>query len=72
LGKIIGGPYQFKPDSNPGVGAYDLESFKKFTMPSSPNAKIMKPTNKELSPCRSLPVNQAGPDAYDGHIKPFG
>ena len=50
LGKVlikmtIGGKYQWKPDSNPSVGAYDVNSAIEFTKPSAPSIKIINNQN---------------------------
>lgn len=39
----IAPPYQFKPDSNPGVGSYDIESGDRYLRHRSPEVKIKKP-----------------------------
>lgn len=70
MGKFIGGKYQFKPDSNPPVGAYDVDGAFQKIRPQSSAPKITRPSNG--SPFRSLAIKESGPDGYDGHIKPFG
>jgi hypothetical protein len=60
---INGEPYKFKPDSNPAVGQYDIEGGMKALLVNNPSVGIQRPSDN--SPCRTLPVNKAGPDAYD-------
>lgn len=51
----IGGKYQWKPDSNPPVGAYDIQSAVEFTKPSVPSTKIVNSTKNE-KPQENLPA----------------
>ena len=44
----IGGKYQWKPDSNPPVGAYDVNSAIEFIKPSAPSTKIINNKKKKI------------------------
>ena len=39
----IAPPYKFTPDSNPGVGSYDVEAGDRYLKHKSPETKIKKP-----------------------------
>jgi len=64
----MGSKYIFKPDSNPPVGGYDIESANKHTKSKSRAAHI----REETSPYRRPIDNDPGPGHHDGHLDAFG
>ena len=69
LNKIdFGKKYEFKVDSNPHVGKYDVNTASKLTKPASKAAKIMMPTSSYKRPVENSPE----PGTYDAHLKSFG
>ena len=64
----FGSKYQFKADSNPAPGKYNIDQSDRFlsTRRKSPSARI----TTETSPYRR-PVEPT-PDPYSGHLTPFG
>ncbi len=63
----IGGKYKWKPDSNPPVGAYDVDQAIIQTKPTIPSAIITKNLFQKKAPEQS-----PAPGEYDGHLKDFG
>jgi len=64
----MGSKYVFKPDSNPPVGAYDIDSSKELVSSRSKAALI----REEVSPYRRPKEETPAPGTYDSHLKPFG
>ena len=64
----MGSKYVFKADSNPPVGAYDLDASNKHTKSKSRAAHI----KGETSPYRRPKENNPGAGHYDGHLTAFG
>ena len=64
----IGGPYKWKPDSNPPIGGYDLDSGYKATHYNNRSA-IIRP---KTSPYKRPKEGNPDPGQYDKHLKPFG
>ena len=64
----MGSKYQFKPDSNPPPGAYDIDSGLNVTQFKNKSVIIQK----ETSPYRRPKESNPDPGQYDRHLKPFG
>ena len=64
----MGSKYEFKPDSNPPVGGYDIDRGLKVTQFQNKSTIIKKDTSPYRRPKESLP----DPGQYDKHLKPFG
>ena len=64
----FGNKYIFKPDKNPPVGAYNIESGHNMSKASSKSAII----REETSPYRRPQENSPGPGHHDGHLTAFG
>ena len=64
----MGSKYVFKPDSNPPVGAYNIDSAKELVSSRSQAAVI----KEEVSPYRRPKEQSPDPGQYDSHLKPFG
>lgn len=64
----FGSKYQFKPDSNPAPGSYDVESSYRMVKARSPDVRIREPLIAEKR------QKERGPDPgqYDAHLTPFG
>jgi len=60
----MGGKYKWQPDSNPPVGAYEVDSPQ--TLSKSQSTFI----RKEYVPNKRAP--EPTPEPYDGHLKSFG
>jgi hypothetical protein len=58
----------FKPDTNPPVGAYDIDKAKEMVSSRSKAALIREDTSPYRRPKEQLPE----PGSYDYHLKPFG
>ncbi len=64
----MGSKYEFKPDSNPVVGKYDIDAGHNMTKSTSRAAHI----RPETSPHRRPQENTPGPGHHDGHLTKFG
>ena len=64
----FGNKYVFKPDRNPPVGAYNIESGHSMSKASVRSAII----REETSPYRRPQENSPGPGHHDGHLTSFG
>jgi hypothetical protein len=64
----LGGKYKWKPDSNPPVGGYDIDSGLKATQFTNRSTVIKEDT----SPYRRPKEQNPEPGQYDAHLKPFG
>jgi hypothetical protein len=64
----FGNKYVFKPDRNPPVGAYNIDSGHNMSKASSKSAII----REETSPYRRPKENTPGPGHHDGHLDKFG
>lgn len=72
-GKIIGEKYKFEPSKNPPPGAYDVQSSSSAVKPRSlAMARMSMPSNKQLSPCRTLDVLATQGSDFVAEFKPFG
>ena len=63
----MGSKYEFKPDKNPPVGAYNIESGHNMSKASVRSAII----REETSPYRRPKENNPGPGHHDAHLTPF-
>ena len=64
----MGSKYEFKPDRNPPVGAYDIDKGIKASSPNSRSATI----REEVYPYRRPKERSPDPGIYDGHLSIFG
>ncbi len=64
----FGNKYIFKPDRNPPVGAYNIDSGLNMSKMSSKSVII----REETSPYRRPKENTPGPGHHDGHLTAFG
>jgi len=64
----MGSKYEFKPDSNPAVGSYDIQSGLNMSQKKTRSAHIKEETFSYRRPKESGPA----PGAYDGHLDKFG
>ncbi len=64
----MGSKYEFKPDSNPVVGKYDINSGLNMSKKSVRSAHI----SQETSPYRRPKEQSPAPGNYDGHLTKFG
>ena len=64
----MGSKYEFKPDKNPPVGAYDIQSGLNASLTQSRSAHI----KEETSPYRRAQDQTPGPGEHDGHLTKFG
>ena len=64
----MGSKYEFKPDSNPAVGSYDIYSGLNLSQTKSRAAHIKEDTSPERRPIENTP----GPGHHDGHLDTFG
>lgn len=64
----MGSPYRWKPDSNPPIGAYDLDSGFKATQFQNRSVIIKSDTTPYRRPAERVPE----PGQYDKHLIPFG
>jgi hypothetical protein len=62
----MGSKYVFKPDKNPPVGAYNIESAFEKTSPNKKSATIRQPVSSYRRPIDPTP------EPYDGHLIPMG
>lgn len=63
----FGSKYEFKPDSNPGVGQYDVTTAEDLVKPKKYKAFFAGP-KRENKVVNDTP----DPGKYDAHLKPFG
>ena len=64
----MGSKYEFKPDKNPAVGQYNIDSGHNMSKASTKSAIIREDT----SPYRRPKENSPGPGHHDSHLTPFG
>ena len=64
----MGSKYEFKPDKNPAVGSYNIDSGHNMSKASIRSAHI----REETSPYRRPKDNNPGAGHYDGHLDKFG
>jgi hypothetical protein len=64
----MGSKYEFKPDKNPAVGSYNIDSGHNMSKTSIRSAHI----REETSPYRRPKENNPGAGHYDGHLDKFG
>jgi hypothetical protein len=64
----MGSKYEFKPDKNPPVGGYNIESGLAMSQRKTRSALI----REEVSPYRRPKDKVPEPGSYDGHLTKFG
>ena len=64
----MGAKYEFKADSNPPVGGYDVDAGHAHVQGRSQSALIRGPVSSYRRPKENLP----GAGHYDGHLKSIG
>lgn len=64
----MGSKYEFKPDRNPPVGGYNIDSGLQMSQRKTRSALI----REEVSPYRRPAEKVPEPGSYDKHLIPFG
>ncbi len=64
----MGSKYEFKPDSNPAVGQYNVDAGHYMSKSASKSAII----KEETSPYRRPKETSPDPGQYDAHLTKFG